>query len=66
MKLFFSKGHRNSSIISVFIMSIGFMVVTTYGSLNPADLGFWLSILSAIFTQFVVNYVLVKFADKKP
>jgi hypothetical protein len=61
MKLFLDKNHRNVSIVSVILMSLGFMKFTGWGSFDPKVLGFWLAIINAILVQLFINYMFYKF-----
>jgi len=65
MKLFVNKKHRRASITSTLIMIPVFMKFMPYGSFNPGEAGFWLSIICALFISISTNLAMVKFQTKK-
>ena len=60
-RLYVNKKQRNLAIIVTVVGALVFMQFMPWGSFNPAKLGFWLSILTAVTTRFGTDYFLAKY-----
>ncbi len=61
MRLFLNKRHKWVSIIGLIISIPVLMAFMPYGSFNPSEIGFWMSIGLALFIDIGTNLLLVKF-----
>ncbi|REE01297.1 hypothetical protein C7460_104318 [Marinoscillum furvescens DSM 4134] len=64
MRIFLNEKHKWVSIIGLIISIPIFMALMPYGSFNPSDIGFWMSIGLALFIDIGTNFLLVKFQKK--
>ena len=60
-RLYVNKKQRNLAITLTVILALAFMQFVPWGSFNPAKLGFWLSILTAVTIRFGTDYFLAKY-----
>lgn len=65
MKLFVNKKHKFRFWLSSVLLSIFFMGFMSFGSFNPINIGFWLSILCAFTCSIFGSLFHVKCQSEK-
>jgi len=65
MKIFLNKKIRNVSLVLTVVHALALMYTPGNSwSHNPAELGFWIAIWSAVSSTLVLNFLFVKFSGK--
>jgi FtsH-binding integral membrane protein len=52
-------------IVPIAMMSIAFMLLMPYGTFNPSELGFYMSIINAVLIGVVTPWLINRFRAKK-
>lgn len=60
---FFNRQHKQRTIIGFFFCVVTAMAFMPYGSFDPRQVGFWLSIAFAIMTTVGTNWLMLKFSQ---
>ncbi|TDI63831.1 MAG: hypothetical protein E2O88_12105 [Bacteroidetes bacterium] len=64
MKIFLNKNHKRRAIIGFLLSLPVFMWLMPYGSFDPREIGFWMSIVLALIIEIPGNLLLTN-AHKK-
>jgi len=58
--MFLNKNHKHRALIGIMLTIPFFMWLMPYGSFDPREMGFWMSIVCALIIEIPLNLLVIK------